>query len=101
MGEDYPFPMKTPNKKLGLFLQTSLRRGIRNIWEAIQDSNEKLFSHPNYLMNGVRYFFHNADELPFKKVQVHYAPYFEKVYFLVTPVITQIDDSLVAFSPEK
>lgn len=82
-------------------MKINLRRAFANIIRNILSSKEKLFHHPKYLMSGLRVLLHNVDELPFKSSQLHYAPYFEKIHFVVTPVITRIDDSLIHFTPEE
>jgi hypothetical protein len=94
-------PLKTAKRELGVVLELSLKLSYRNVWKELSQSEEKLFHHPNYLMNAFRVMIHNTDELPFKANQLYYAPYFETANFLVTPVITQIDDSLISLSTKK
>jgi hypothetical protein len=65
------------------------------------DTKKKFFHHPKYLMNGVRFFIHNVDELPFKSNQLYWAQYYRTTHFIVTPVATKLDDSLIEFTPEK
>lgn len=63
------------------------------------DAKEPMFKHPKYLMSGTRFYIHNVDELPFKANQLYYAEYNKITHFMVTPVITNIDDSLAELLP--
>jgi hypothetical protein len=67
----------------------------------LRDTKEKFYHHPKYLMNGVRFYIHNVDELPFKTNQLYFTQYQKITNFMVTPVITKVDDSLIGFTPEK
>jgi hypothetical protein len=96
-----PFPWKTNDHRSGYFVKLQRRRHYAHWLDVLLDSKEKLFDHPKYLMNGVRFYIHNVDELPFKANQLYYAQYHRTTHFLVTPVITKIDDSLIEFTPEK
>jgi hypothetical protein len=95
------FPWKTNDHRLGFFVDLQRRRMFTNFLERLADNRKAFFKHPKYLMNGVRFYIHNVDELPFKANQLYYAQYHRKTQFMVTPIITKIDDSLIGFTPEK
>lgn len=95
------FPWKTNDRRSGYFVRLQRRRNFYDTFRRLIESKKKLFHHPKYLMNGVRFFIHNVDELPFKANQLHFAQYYRTTHLIVTPKITRIDDSLTEFTPEK
>lgn len=95
------FPWKTKDHRFGFHVVLFRRQMYHSFIETLIYGDLKFFHHPKYVMNAGRVMFHRVDELPFKTSQVFYAGYLNKTKFLVTPVITQLDDSLIASKPEE
>lgn len=93
-------PLKTVDKRFGLHMELHLR-DYEDILFQFLKRKSYFTTHPKYLISGTRFMFHDSYELPFKSSQVIYAPYWNISYFMVTPVVTMIDDSLIGFTPEE
>jgi hypothetical protein len=94
------YPWKTTDKNFG-FHVTFYRKKVLEIFSQLLFGKTKLFEHPKGVINGAHLMYHDPYELPFQPIQSVYAPYSNTTYYLVTPMMTKIDESLISFPPEK
>jgi hypothetical protein len=94
------YPWKTTDKDFG-FHVTFYRKQLLDLFSDTFFPSGKLFEHPKGIISGAHLMYHDPYELPFQSIQSVYAPYSNTTYYLVTPVMTKIDESLISFPPEK
>jgi hypothetical protein len=94
------YPWKTSDKNFGFHVHLYRKKSL-SITDYNRYRDEKLFEHPKGVINGARLMYHDPYELPYQSIQSVYIPYKNTTYYLVTPVMTKIDESLISFPPEE
>lgn len=86
------FPWKTEDHVLGLRSQVHLDTF---------DKDFKITYHENFVNDGSSYRFHSPYELPFHETTEYNSQMLAELQFLVTPQISQLDQSLHSYSAER
>ena len=98
--EFFEYPLKTKNKNLGLYIKL-LQKQWREPNNSIKQYNVYENIHANELEDGYHLIFHDPFEMPWGSSSHFQTALYRSLSYFITPELTEIDDSLIEYSPKE